>query len=122
MITITNKQFINDYYNAISGKEKTASVVDQYVSDPELKGHIKFFETAFPKYEMVIDDMICEDDKVVIRARGKGVHKGDLMGIAPTGKSIDLPFIAIYQVANGKITKSWLSVDQMEMLKQLGIK
>ena len=122
MITVTNKEFVKDYFDAISGKEKTAAIVDQYVSDPELKAHIAFFETAFPKYEMVIEDMISEDDKVVVRARGKGVHKGDLMGIAPTGESIDLPFAVIYQVASGKIIKSWLFVDQMEMLKQLGIK
>ena len=122
MITVTNKEFVKDYYDAISGKDKSETVLDQFVSDPELKGHIAFFEAAFPKYELVIEDMISEDDKVVVRARCVGVHRGDLMGISPTGKSIDLPFTVIYQVASGKIIKSWLFVDQMEMLKQLGIK
>lgn len=50
-----------------------------YVSDPELLGLIAFFEAAFPKYELDADDVICENDKVVVRARFKGVHKGDLI-------------------------------------------
>jgi len=43
------------------------------------------------------------------------------MGIAPTGKSVDVPFIIIYRMAGGRIAEHWLSIDQMELLKQLGV-
>ena len=121
MIAVSNKQFIQEYLAAISGKEKTPALVDKYVSDPELKGHIAFFEKAFPKYEIITEDFICEGDKVVVRARGRAVHTGDLMGMPPTGKPIDVPFVAIYQVADGKIVKSWLVTDRMDMMEQLGV-
>lgn len=120
MIAVDNKKFIQEYWVALSGNEKTPALVDKYISDPELKGHIAFFETAFPRYEMFADDFICEDDKVVVRAHAKAVHKGDLMGMAPTGKTIELPFTGIYQIANGKIAKSWLFFDRMDMMSQLG--
>lgn len=120
MIAVDNKSLVQEYWNALSGKEKTPALVEKYVADPHLKEHIAFFEAAFPRYEMIAEDFICEGDKVVVRARARGVHKGDLMGMPPTGKAIEVPFIAIYQVAGGKIVKNWLVTDRMEMMEQLG--
>ena len=121
MITVSNKNLILDYWEAISGKEKTPELTDRFVTDPELKGHIAFFESAFPKYELFADDFICEDEKVVVRARFKGVHKGKGLGIPPTGKTVELPFSIIYAITDGKISKSWLFVDRMELMNQLGV-
>ena len=120
MIAVDNKSLVQEYWSALSGKEKTPALIEKYVTDPELKNHIAFFEAAFPQYEMIADDFICEGDKVVVRAHARGVHKGDLMGMPPTGNTIEVPFIAIYQVAGGKIVKSWLTTDRMEMMEQLG--
>ena len=120
MIAVDNKSLVQEYWNALSGKEKTPALVEKYVADPHLKEHIAFFEAAFPRYEMIADDFICEGDKVVVRARARGVHKGNLMGMPPSGKAIEVPFIAVYQVAGGKIVKSWLATDRMEMMEQLG--
>lgn len=122
MVSTINKKLVQEYWEAISGKEKTPTLSKMYVSDPELLGHIAFFEAAFPKYELMADDFICEEDKVVVRARFKGTHKGDLMGIPPTGKTVEVPFSIIYQMINEKIGKSWLFIDQMELMKQLEIK
>jgi predicted ester cyclase len=121
MIASQIKSFIHEYIEAISGKEKTPALIEKFVADPELKEHIAFFEAAFPKYELIVDDYIFEDDKAVIRARGKGVHKGQLMNIPPTGKSIEVPLVAIYQVKNDKIVKNWLFFDRMLMMEQLGV-
>ena len=57
---------------------------------------------------------------MAVRARFQGTHTGDLMGIAPTGKTVDVPFIIIYRMAGGKIAQHWMSIDQMDVLKQLG--
>ena len=43
------------------------------------------------------------------------------MEIPPTGKSVDVPFSVIYQIADDKIIKSWLFIDQMDLMKQLGL-
>ena len=122
MVSTINKKLVKKYWEAMSGKAKTPALSKVYVSDPELLGHIAFFEAAFPKYELSADDFISEDDKVVVRARFKGVHKGDLMGIPPTGKSVDVPFTIIYQIADEKISKSWLFLDRMELVDQLVVK
>ena len=121
MITDDSKKFIQDYLEALSGKPKPLSLLQEYISDAEFMEHILVYEKTFPNYEVLADDFICEDDKVVVRARVKGTHKGDLMGIAPTGKTIDLPFSVIYQIKDEKIAKGWLFVDRMELMEQLGL-
>lgn len=122
MIAIDSKQFVKEYFEAISGKPKTPELLERYISDTELIGHIMAYETSFPNYELIADDYVCEDNKVVVRARVKGINNGELMGMAPTGKSIDLPFVIIYKIDNEKISKGWLFVDQMELMNQLGLK
>lgn len=121
MIAIDLRKFIQEYWMAISGKPKTMELLQKYISDPELIGHIMAYETPFPSYKLVADDYICEDDKISVRARFMGIHKGDLMGIPPTGKSVEIPFSVIYQVKDEKIIKSWLFIDQMELMNQLGL-
>jgi predicted ester cyclase len=54
--------------------------VKDYVYDPWL--------AAFPDAQFTIEDLIAEGDKVVARATEQGTHRGEFMGIAPTGKQV----------------------------------
>ncbi len=116
-----NKEFVIEYFNAISGVEKTSELVEKYVAEEALKGHIAFFEAAFPKYEILADEVTAENNRVVVRARFKGTHMGDLSGIAPTYKSVDFPFAIGYEIENNKIISHWLIADQMSLMEQLGV-
>jgi predicted ester cyclase len=118
-----NKAFVSRYLEALSGKDKPRAVQDEYIADSDeaLKDHIIFFEASFPHYEVIADDMIAEGDKVAVLARFRGVHKGDLMGIAPTGKEVDVPFAITYRLAGPKITQHWMSFDRMALMEQLGV-
>ena len=75
---------------------------------------------AFPDWHVVVDDLIAEGDRVVVRATGHGTHTGEFMGIAPTGKRISVTWIAIYRVADGKLAEHWQNIDDLGLLKQLG--
>ena len=121
MSTEDNKTFIRRYFEAISGKDKPTAVVNRYVTDEELKHHIAFNEAAFPNYELIAEDMIAEGDKVVVRSTFRGTHKGDLMGIAPTGKQVTMPLILIYRIADDKIVEHWMQTDALGMMQQLGV-
>jgi len=111
------------YLDAISGKDKPRALQDVYIadSDEELKDHIMFFEASFPHYEVIADDMIAEGDKVAVLARFRGAHNGELLGIAPTGKEVDVPFAITYRLAGGKIVQHWMSFDRMALMEQLGV-
>jgi steroid delta-isomerase-like uncharacterized protein len=79
------------------------------------------FLAAFPGGKHTVDDLIGEGDKVVARVTYRGTHTGDLMGIPPTGKQVEVSAVTVDRIANGKIVESWRLFDQMAMMQQLGI-
>ncbi len=119
MSTEENKAFIRRYFEELRA-DKSPSVLEQYIAEEPLMQHIAFSEAAFPGYWFSVEDMIAEGDKVACRAVMHGTQQGELMGIPPTGKSINVDFIIIYQIADGKIVNHWLQNDTMTMLQQLG--
>lgn len=119
MPTQTNRTVIQNYLAALSGKEKLAAIVNAYVDNAELRHHIELFEAAFPKYELIAEDMVAEDDKVAVRATFRGTHKGEFFGIAPTGKAVSVSLMLIYRIANGKIVEHWMNADQLSLMQQL---
>ncbi len=65
--------------------------------------------------------MIAEGDKVVVRGTWSGTHKGEFMGIAPTGKSVSFGVIDIVRIAGGKVVEHWGQMDNLRMMQQLGV-
>jgi steroid delta-isomerase-like uncharacterized protein len=59
-------------------------------------------------------------DRVTARWIGRGTHRGDLMGVAPTGESIAVDAISIFRVAEGKIAEEWTVWDALGLLQQVG--
>lgn len=116
-----NREFIIRYFNALSGVDKTDALIRKYTNDEHLIEHILFFEKTFPKYELFIEEMITEGDKVLVRGQLKGVHLGEFNGVPPTHKEVDLPLAIRYTISNGLIIDHWLIADQMLLMQQLGI-
>jgi steroid delta-isomerase-like uncharacterized protein len=75
---------------------------------------------ACPDWEVTVEDIIAEGDKVVARATGRGTHLGECMGIPPTGKRIKVSWIAIYRVVDGKLAEHWQHIDELGLRQQLG--
>ena len=121
MNTQENKEFIRKYLDALSVGPKTPELVDQYVAEQPLKEHIAMNEAAFPGYQLHVEQMIAEDDLVSIVGRASGTHKGPFMGMAPTGKSWDVPLHITYRVKDGKIVEHWLVLDTAAFMQQLGM-
>lgn len=79
------------------------------------------FAAAAPDAHFVIDDVIAEGDKVVIRLTVTGTQTGALQGIPPTGKTFSMKGIDIFRLVDGRIVEHWDAVDQLGMLQQLGV-
>ncbi|HXF70879.1 MAG TPA: ester cyclase [Thermoflexus sp.] len=75
---------------------------------------------AFPDFKTTIEDMVAEGDKVVIHQTWTGTHKGEFMGVPPTGKSVSFGVIDILRIAGGKIVEHWGQMDSMGLMQQLG--
>ena len=85
------------------------------------KQFVGAFRTALPDIGHTIEDQIAEGDKVVIRLRARATHKGELMGIPPTGKELTIRGISIWRIANGKIRECWVNYDALGLMQQLGV-
>ena len=85
-----------------------------------LKQQISMYRTAFPDLEITIEDTIVADDKVVLRWTSRGTHRGELMGLAPTGTHASVAGMSIDRFADGKIAESWNNWDTLGLMRQLG--
>jgi steroid delta-isomerase-like uncharacterized protein len=97
-------------------------------STPELgqgpqseKRRVTLYRNAFPDLRFTIEEVIAAGETVVARYTAHGTHKGELNGIAPTGKQINVSGITICRFANGKIAEGWVNWDALGMMQQLGV-
>ena len=86
--------------------------VKDYVYDP--------WFAAFPDAQFTIEDLIAEGDKVAGRVTMRGTHRGEFMGIAPTGKHVTLTSISINRIEEGEMAEMWDNSDVLGLLQQLG--
>lgn len=116
-----NRALVTAYFEGISGKEKPTSLQEEFIADSDqaLKDHIDMFEAAFPLYELVIDDMIAEGDRVAVRATFRGTQQGDFAGIPATNREVEIPVFLIYRIENGLIAEHWMQADVMGLIEQL---
>ena len=78
------------------------------------------YRQAFPDLRVTVEDVIAEGDKVAARLRFRGTHRGELDGIAPTGRRVDCTGIVISRMEGGKIAEDWANFDDLGMMQQLG--
>ena len=67
----------------------------------------KLLRPAFPDLSVEIHDQIAEGDKVTTRKTIRGTHRGELFGVAPTGKSVSIDVIDIVRLENGRYVEHW---------------
>ena len=79
----------------------------------------EMFHSAFDQARVEVDDMIAEGDKVFVLARMTGTQRGEFMGIAPTGNTIDVSLCDYFRVEAGALTEHWGVMDAAGMMHQL---
>ena len=76
---------------------------------------------AFPDVHVTIQELIGEGDKIACRGLFQGTHLGLYQDIPATGKKVSYTMTDIYTFADGKIVSVVREVDNLEVLKQLGV-
>ena len=78
------------------------------------------FRAAFPDWHSELHLLIAEDDLVAEVFTASGTHRGEMMGVAPTGREVTLPGINVFRVRDGRISERWGRLDDLGFLQQLG--
>ena len=81
----------------------------------------QMFATAYPDGKIEIQQTHVTGDVVIVEFVTSGTHRGDLMGIAPTGRPMTLPVCNVIEVRNGKIYAEREYMDMLHMMQQLGV-
>jgi steroid delta-isomerase-like uncharacterized protein len=76
---------------------------------------------AYPDFQVVIEDLIAKEDKVVIRYTESGTWTESYMGMEATGKGFTNPAIEIWRFADGKVVEMWMARDLLTVLTQTGV-
>lgn len=76
---------------------------------------------AFHGLQVTIDDIMADGDKVAARFTARGMHRGEFMGLPPTGKAITMTGIEIFRIKEEKIAELWGEANLMGLMQQLGI-
>ncbi len=91
---------------------------------PTKEGTLEFFRillAAFPGMRMDVEDLIASGDKTVARVNVTGTHKGEFMGMPPTGTQVDVELIDIQRFDSaGLVCEHWGVADMLSLMQQLG--
>jgi predicted ester cyclase len=132
-IALANKELVRRFYREVY-VDWNMSRADEVLS-PQFTSHdwaeggptgpkafrnyYSAIRSALPDARYEVDDLIAEGDRVVVRWRLLGTHKGAFRGVAPTGRPIVLNGIAIYRVQGGKLMERWVVSDLYGLLEQI---
>lgn len=99
---------------------------DEVTDRPRTKeGTLEFFHyllSAFPDMQMDVEDLIASDDKAVARVKATATHRGEFMGVPPTGAHVELQLIDIMRFDDeGLVCEHWGVADMLSLMQQLGV-
>ena len=78
------------------------------------------FFTAFPDARLQWDDTLVDGDRVMLVGRLWASDAGGFMGLAPAGRSFDIPIVTLYELKDGLIVHERRIYDFTGMLVQVG--
>jgi steroid delta-isomerase-like uncharacterized protein len=95
--------------------------LDSFRGVKGMKDMITKYRTAFPDCRLDIDEMFSAGDRVVVRFTYTGTHKGNLEGLAPTGRSARGHGITVIRFRDGRAASEDGQWDALGMMQQLGV-
>ena len=123
------RRFFEDFCNGRRSEVADEIIAPDYVSHgpqaPPAEGpdgvraRVGLYQDSVDGHWNVVE-MFSSGDRVLARWTGTGSHRGELMGLAATGKPIDVDAISIFRIADGKIAEEWTVWDALGLLQQVG--
>lgn len=131
----TNKKIIRRTMDEIWSKGNLSLIPELFTSDytshnssgKTVLGHDgfrKMVESArigYPDLYCAIDQLVAEGDNIVCLYTLTGTNKGEYLGVAPTGKRVNILALFLTIMRDGKSAETWALNDSLASFQQLGI-
>ncbi|WP_255192927.1 ester cyclase [Natronobeatus ordinarius] len=85
-----------------------------------LKEWIETVREGAPDLTKTVGETYVDGDAVIVTYTATATHEGDILGIAPTGRSIEVDGVYVHQVEDGKLAETTDSWDAFGLFAQLG--
>jgi steroid delta-isomerase-like uncharacterized protein len=96
------------------------SLMPDAVDKAQAKALMSMMYAACPDMQRTIEQQVAEGDRVLDYLTYRGTHKGDFMGVAPTGNAIEVKSMMISRIRDGQIVELWAVFDMLTLLRQIG--
>ena len=123
------RRLVEDLFNTgdpwIADDVLADDYVDHSPSHPDLPGpenlkrSVLGWLAAFPDTVSAVRDIVAEGDTVAVRWCTRATHRGEFMGVPPTGNGIEVTWFGFFRLSGGRIVESWDTFNVVEMMQQL---
>jgi steroid delta-isomerase-like uncharacterized protein len=80
----------------------------------------RMYAGAFPDGRLEIKRVFIQGNTAVAEMVGRGTHKGELMGVAPTHRRIEILICNVVELRDGKVYREREYMDMLTIMSQLG--
>ncbi len=85
----------------------------------EFAEYVDFVRRAFPDFTNEVEEVISDGDKAFARLTYRGTHRGELFGIAATGRKVQYAGAAVFRFRGDRIAELWVLGDVSGLISQL---
>jgi steroid delta-isomerase-like uncharacterized protein len=129
------KDLVRRYYEALWNRWDFA-VADELIAESVIfrgslgisvpgregfKEYMRAVRAAFPDFHNRIEELIAENERVAARLTYTGTHRGEVLGITPTGRQVSYAGMALFRVVENRIAEGWVLGDVHGLVQQLRI-
>lgn len=130
-----NTAVVRRYYDEVLNHGRVSTLTDLAVEDyvehdpfpgqgdgrADLQRRVETLLGAFSPCSFVLEDVVAEGDRVVVRWTSTGTHSGEFLGMPATHRDYTISGIDIHRLEGGRMAEHWHVVDQLSQLQQLGM-
>ena len=132
--TNNNKDLVRRYYEEVVNTGNLANL-ERFISPDYVevyegvrhpiglegaRSHIAGGRATYPDIYLTIEQQIAEGEWVVTRLTARGTHRGEWMGIKPTGKAVEITAVNIDRVVDGRIVEHGGAADLLGPFLKIG--
>lgn len=129
-----NKTFVRRFFDEVQTQGQLERIDDYVAEDFVDHSALPGFEStregvrqlfaalrnAFPDLRVTVHDQVADDERVVSRKSFTGTHRGEFMGLPPTGNAVEFEVIDILRIVDGRITDHWVVGEFHRLMQQVG--
>ncbi len=112
-LAVVEELFAPEYVGHIATLSKAVCGIDAF------KQLIMMYHFSFPDTRFEIQEQVAEGNKVATRWIAYGTHKGEFMGISPSGEAMSVTGMSFHRIENGRIQESWDDWDALSVLQHM---